>query len=82
MLDSKNIAKVCDWGLTGAGRGCGTRNYKAPELFNQAVKNNDIEYGKVDAWAAGLILYQLMERKFPFSDGQISELLAQELHTF
>jgi serine/threonine protein kinase len=49
---------------------CGTPYYLAPELWNQA------SYGKkADVWSLGVVLYELMALKKPFSGGSIRDLV-------
>lgn len=49
---------------------CGTPYYLAPELWNQAP------YGKkADMWALGVVLYELMALKKPFSGSSMRDLV-------
>jgi serine/threonine protein kinase len=63
--------KITDFGLSAEGSSRrahttryarGTASYRAPELLNQGGYNN-----KVDIWALGCILYELVARKQAFS---------------
>jgi len=53
---------------------CGTPYYLAPELWNQAP------YGKkADMWSLGVILYELMSLRVPFSGKSMKDLVANVL---
>ena len=62
LLDKKGNIKVCDFGWSAIWDGnfrntyCGTKVMMAPEL----VKNQDYDE-KVDIWALGLILLDMIE---------------------
>lgn len=49
---------------------CGTPYYLAPELWNQAPYSK-----KADMWSLGVILYELMSLKKPFSGASMRELI-------
>jgi serine/threonine protein kinase len=49
---------------------CGTPYYLAPELWNQAPYSK-----KADIWSLGVILYELMALRKPFSGGTMRELI-------
>jgi len=77
LMDRMNITDPgCHIVLTDFGTAChlqesqrlseevGTRIFWAPEIFNK-------DYGlKVDVWALGVIMYGLLEGRFPFKDGE------------
>lgn len=67
LLDDNNNIKLCDFGwcdyidsTTSFSTICGTLEYMAPEIFN---KKYDF---KVDCWAIGCLLYELLHGKSPF----------------
>lgn len=52
----------------------GTRTYWSPEFWSN-------DYGqKVDIWAYGVIVYGLLEGRFPFKDEQAAKLRKPKLH--
>jgi len=65
-----NVLKIGDLGIarateTGqASTVCGTVFYMAPEVFNYQKYDS-----KVDIWAAGIVIYELMMLKRPFEGG-------------
>ena len=66
MDHEKNI-KVCDFGFatdikTKKTDICGTYEYMAPEMVNNSSYNE-----KVDVWSLGILLYELIHGKAPFS---------------
>lgn len=77
------VAKLCDFGISvcvPAGNDMiqvemkGTPLYQAPEMFTSAEYNPF----KADIWALGVMLYNLMFKKFPFQAAnvfQLSELI-------
>lgn len=65
MLDFNLVPRVCDYGLTDGVRGCGTNSYRAPEIFDQSLAK--LDFTLCDAWAAGLVLYYMLEKKLPFT---------------
>lgn len=67
LLDSKENVKICDFGWcvkTTELRTtfCGTLDYMAPEMFSP--EGHSFE---VDIWALGVLLYELLHGKPPFS---------------
>lgn len=67
LLDSKENVKICDFGWcvkTTEQRTtfCGTLDYMAPEMFS--TEGHSFE---VDVWALGVLLYELLHGKAPFS---------------
>jgi serine/threonine-protein kinase len=69
LVDDNLLPKVSDWGLTKSDRGCGTQRYLAPEVFTPTT--TDPNYFLTDAWAVGLVVYQLLEKRFPFNEGRL-----------
>lgn len=70
-----NVLKIGDLGIarateTGqASTVCGTVFYMAPEVFNYQKYDS-----KVDIWAAGIVIYELMTLKRPFEGGNTDVL--------
>lgn len=72
LIDSRDNIKLCDFGLSSIKnkkyksdyrRGvCGTTGYIAPEVYD----NNKNITPAVDAWAVGIVLYELLYRTNPF----------------
>src|SRR5271169_4534480 len=70
--------QIADFGLTSEGtsknvrdtnHGRGTTSYRAPELINTLQYNN-----KVDIWAIGCVLFEVIFRKKAFlSDGAVQQ---------
>lgn len=50
---------------------CGTPYYLAPELWNQAPYSK-----KADMWSLGIVLYELMALRKPFSGSSVRDLVA------
>jgi serine/threonine protein kinase len=62
-------AKLCDFGLSAfvfdqeeLKRGVGTPVYFAPETFDSSALKNE----KIDSWAFGILLYEMIHNKVPF----------------
>jgi predicted Ser/Thr protein kinase len=77
--------KIVDFGIarleggtlaTRTGELLGTPGYMAPEQFSGAVADH-----RVDQWAAGVILYELVSGRRPFDAGTVSALIYQIVHT-
>jgi len=70
FICNNNVLKIGDLGIarateTGqASTVCGTIFYMAPEVFNYQKYD-----AKVDIWAAGIVIYELMMLKRPFEGG-------------
>ena len=67
LLDSQGNVKVCDFGwsaetVDARNTFCGTYDYMAPEMLH----NNPHDY-RVDIWALGILLYELLHGKAPFT---------------
>ena len=45
---------------------CGTPLYQAPEIWNNQPYNQ-----KVDIWALGIILYEMVTQQYPFNGGTL-----------
>lgn len=73
LIDDDDDIRLCDFGLskiqnpkyrTDYRRGvCGTVGYIAPEVYEDEI-NGVTE--SIDAWAVGIVLYELLYRKSPF----------------
>jgi len=77
--------KIVDFGIarleggtmaTRTGELLGTPGYMAPEQFSGAVVDH-----RVDQWAAGVILYELVVGRRPFDAATVSALIYQIVHT-
>jgi serine/threonine-protein kinase len=64
-----------DLSLTGPGRLMGTPNYISPE---QIRGKKDID-GRVDVWAAGVMLYEMVSGRMPFVGETYNEVLSKIL---
>ena len=75
LLASSRFVKVLDFGVAAAwarldqGTMCGTPAYMAPEMFD----GNGIDH-RADLYALGIMAYQLLCRRVPFSATTFSEL--------
>ena len=76
FLCENDIMKIGDFGIARALKDndfalttCGTIFYMAPELFNNEKYNN-----KVDIWALGIVLYELIMLKKPFEGNDSIEI--------
>lgn len=72
MIGKDSNVKIIDFGiargksdprLTVAGTACGTPAYMAPEQFGSS---EDLDYARVDIYAAGTTLYHLLTGEVPF----------------
>ena len=79
------IIKISDMGLskfvdqTMLKTICGTRPYLAPEILDAARSLGTQKYTlQVDCWALGVILYELLFGKKPFSEERNTELSLYE----
>merc|ERR1712032_1129266 len=67
MLDAKGSAKIADFGCCTESAGnktleCGTQAYFAPEMIEGAGYDQ-----RVDVWALGILLYEMLVGHSPFS---------------
>lgn len=77
LIDADFNVKVCDFGLarfvadlgTGTLQYAGTPCYMAPELFQKRPYDE-----KVDVWAFGTLLWEIIERKVPFDGFDAGEI--------
>lgn len=77
LLDEKEIPRICDFGLariengTKCSKGIGTPNYMAPEQIESTQYTH-----KVDVYAYGVMLYEMVERQRAFTGYTVkSELI-------
>ena len=70
------IARVADSSLTQTGVAMGTPAYMAPELY----MGIPIDY-RVDLFAAGVVLYELLTKTLPFDGNSLEELSYKICHT-
>jgi eukaryotic-like serine/threonine-protein kinase len=70
------IARVADSSLTQTGVAMGTPAYMAPELYMGIA----IDY-RVDLFAAGVVLYELLTKTLPFDGNSLEELSYKICHT-
>lgn len=83
LLDSTGKAYVADFGLAlhdderwqRTGEFAGTPAYMAPEQVNRRTEQVD---GRTDIWAMGVMLYEMLAGKLPFS-AEDSRQLTQEI---
>ena len=54
---------------------CGSIIYSAPEVL-QGIKYNAL---KSDLWSLGVVIFMMLQRKYPFSDTRPRELLKEQL---
>lgn len=67
MIDANDEVKLADFGCSNYLEGvrhtyCGTPDYLAPEIILGDPQNE-----KVDVWALGILLFELVKGKAPFS---------------
>ena len=76
LLTNKNKAKLCDFGfaaILGERKTlCGTYEYMSPEM----VQNRPYDY-KIDIWALGILLFELIAGKAPFKGNSPEQVLNQ-----
>ena len=83
LLDEEGYVCLADFGLARfveekdqSFSFCGTPEYVAPEI----ILGKEYDY-KVDIWAAGVLLYNMVSGKQPFSgssDEEIAEMIVNE----
>ena len=80
LISKDGTVKLCDfgwcaYGLQPRGTFCGTADYMAPEMSTSETYNH-----KVDVWALGILLYELVHGRPPFLGVSIFDKL-QEIET-
>jgi hypothetical protein len=75
LIDDKGEPVVADFGLGGAGGG-GTPPWMAPE----GLRAGEIQTTKVDVWALGVILYELLTGRRPFPGSTRQDVLRAIQH--
>ncbi len=75
-MTGKNHAKLCDFGfaaILGERKTlCGTYEYMSPEM----IQNKPYDY-KIDIWALGILLFELIAGRAPFKGNSPDEVLDQ-----
>lgn len=76
LIKEGNIVKICDFGwcvqtdvATPRSTFCGTLEYMAPEMINNQPHNHTL-----DIWALGILLYELVHGRAPFTGAQPREI--------
>lgn len=75
MLDSVNNIKLCDFGWSAEDKNlkrntfCGTYEYMAPEMLFKG----EYDY-RVDVWALGVLLYEMLHGHAPFKGKSSAEV--------
>ena len=76
LLTTNGKAKLCDFGfaaILGERKTlCGTYEYMSPEM----VQGKPYDY-KIDIWALGILLFELISAKAPFKGNSPEEVLDQ-----
>ena len=79
ILQDDGTAKLLDFGIarlegstfaTGTGQLLGTPNYMAPEQFERPTVDH-----RVDVWAVGVVLYELITGRRPFDASTVASLI-------
>jgi tetratricopeptide (TPR) repeat protein len=74
LVDGEKRVRVLDFGIAGNGRGnmlLGTPAYMAPELLSDEA---DVDH-RADLYSLGVVLYQLLARRVPFTGATVAILL-------
>ena len=88
MIDSSGKLVLCDFGVSQFFEAdndlvkgtLGTIRFMAPELFCPQAKK--MLYGKsIDIWAAGITLYLLLTKEFPFKGKSLPEITDQLINS-
>lgn len=74
LISKTNAVKICDFGWSAQGTAnrvtfCGTLDYMSPEMLNKLPQTN-----KVDVWAVGVLLYEMLHASPPFRAKNPKEL--------
>ena len=80
LISKTDAVKICDFGWSAHGTServtfCGTLDYMSPEMLNQANQTY-----KVDVWAVGVLLYEMLHAAPPFrakNPKELSRLISQ-----
>lgn len=75
-VQSSEEAAAEDTGLTQTGMVIGTPRYLAPEQ----ARGEKVDQ-RTDVYSLGIMTYEMLSGKAPFSEGTILEVIAQHLHT-
>lgn len=76
------ICKIADWGSAKRATAtnkfktyAGTENYLAPEVFDrkETIQKQGTYTVKVDMWSAGIIMYIIFAKKFPYKTEQFTQ---------
>ena len=86
LLDNKNVAKLCDFGLSAikssatsvssalAAPGQGTPRYSAPEVLRgELLQLNELK--KADIYSLSLVIYQVLAEEEPFETLDLLQLV-------
>jgi len=85
LIDAEGRPHVADFGLAvhedeqrdRAGEVSGSASYMAPDQVRGEMHRHD---GRVDVWALGVILYQLLAGRLPFGGKKPAEIFDEVLH--
>lgn len=74
LITKKFKPKLADFGTSVknniiANTFCGTYEYMAPEVYLRCKQND-----KVDVWAVGILLYEIMHKRTPFRDDTLQSI--------
>lgn len=81
MVDSNNNIKLIDFGLAKKEKShpffstfCGSPSYTAPEMFHKPYYTGR----KIDIWCLGVILFAMLEGRYPFGGKDLEVLERNE----